>query len=91
MAQLTDVLEVYDFAKTQVVARVVLNGYNINSTGPIGKQGSLRSFSISEGNLWDPWSRQELLVLHDENGREASIKVAALPADEEGFGLIEFL
>ena len=91
MATLSDVLDVYSKTSKKPIAHVVLNGYNISAAESLGKQGAMRSFSVNSGDLWDPWSLQESLLLHDENGREAPIKIAALPAEEDGFGLIEFL
>ena len=91
MAKLSDVLDVYNTHTKELVARVVLNGYNIKSSGPLGEQGRMRSFSLTSGSLWDPWQRQEQLTMHNEDGRKATIRIAALPADEDSFGLIEFL
>jgi len=91
MATLSDVLDVYSKTSKKPIAHIVLNGYNISASKSLGKQGAMRSFSVNSGDLWDPWSLQEALILHDESGRQAPIKIAALPAEEDGFGLIEFL
>lgn len=91
MATLSDVLNVYSKTNKKPIAQIVLNGYNISAEKSLGQQGAMRSFSVDDGDLWDHWSRQEALILHDKNGRKAPIKIAALPAEEDGFGLIEFL
>ena len=91
MATLSELLDVYSQTSKKPIAQIMLNGYNISVTESLGQQGAMRSFSVDNGDLWDPWSLQEELVLHDENGRKAPIKIAALPAEEDGFGLIEFL
>lgn len=88
---LSDILDVYSKTSKKPIAQIVLNGYNISAAQSLGEQGAMRSFSVDNGDLWDHWARQESLLLHDENGREAPIKIAALPAEEDGFGLIEFL
>lgn len=91
MKEITEILHVYNQQQTQVVAKVVLNGYNIHGEGPLGKQGAMRSFAIVGGDLWDHWSSQTQLLLQDENGRSAGIRIAALPVEADGYGLIEFL
>ncbi|MEM7117595.1 MAG: hypothetical protein AAF614_34505 [Chloroflexota bacterium] len=91
MKKLTDTLQVFDTEKANVVANVVLNGYNIHNSGPLGKQGAMRSFAVLKGDLWDSWNQQQILVLKDENGKEASIRIAALPVESDGYGLIEFV
>jgi hypothetical protein len=87
----TEVLQVYDEHKSKPVASIILNGYNIASGGPLGLVGAMRSFKIVRGNLWESWNRQEALRLRDQTGREARIRVAALPVEEDSTGLIEFL
>ena len=91
MTTLSSILDVYSKASKKPIAQIVLNGYNISATESLGQQGAMRSFSVDDGDLWDHWSRQDTLLLHDEKGRETPIKIAALPAEEDGFGLIEFL
>lgn len=91
MTILSPVLDVYSKTSKKPIARIILNGYNISAAKSLGQQGAMRSFSVDNGDLWDQWSRQDTLVLHDENGRQNPIKIAALPAEEDGFGLIEFL
>ena len=91
MKKLSDVLQISHLETFDIVANVVLNGYNIQNKGPLGKQGAMRSFAIVNGDLWDPWSQQQTLVLKDENGKKASIRIAALPVEEDGYGLIEFV
>ena len=85
------VLQVYAATKKKAVAQVILNGYNIAKDESLGSLGSMRSFKIVRGDLWEQWHEQAALRLTDENGREAKIKVAALPVEDDGFGLIEFI
>ncbi|MCA9959703.1 MAG: hypothetical protein KC443_11750 [Anaerolineales bacterium] len=90
MKKLSDVLQVYT-DKKKLVANIVLNGYNIEQGGPIGRHGAMRSFIILDGDLWDEWSSQKMLTIRSGNGNESNIRVAALPVDDESYGLIEFL
>ena len=91
MEKTSDILEVRHNANQELVATVMLNGYNITGEGPLGQQGVIRSFKVVQGDLFDPWDAQETLRLKDQAGREADIRVAALPVDEDSFGLLEFL
>lgn len=73
------------------VARIALNGYNIESGGPLGMSGAMRSFRIIKGDLWDQWNSQEILLVRGEEHPEARIKIAALPAEDDSFGFVEFV
>jgi hypothetical protein len=84
-------LDVYEPAAAKPVAKVVLNGYNIEKDATFGKHGSMCSFRVVDGDLWDTWNAQLLLTLRAPNGKEAVVKVAAMPVDEESYGLLEFL
>ena len=91
MTKSSKVLKVYDDQRRVVVAQVILNGYDIRAGETTVPHGAMRSFKIVQGDLWAPWNIQAALILSNDVGQEASVKVAALPADEDGFGLIEFL
>ncbi|MCA9997079.1 MAG: hypothetical protein KDE56_15080 [Anaerolineales bacterium] len=91
MKENTATLQVYSPQQTNAVANIVLNGYNIRGEGPLGKQGSMRSFTIVSGDLWDQWSDQITLRLQDTTGKSSNIRIAALPVEDDGYGLIEFL
>ncbi|MBK8433734.1 MAG: hypothetical protein IPL28_21705 [Chloroflexi bacterium] len=82
---------VYDGESGRKLALIVLNGYNIAAGGPLGKSGAMRSFKILKGNLWDEWSERRSLMVRAEDGRTADARVAALPAEENSSGLIEFI
>lgn len=84
------ILNVYDSAKQRPIARIVLNGYNIEEGMP-NSLGAMRSFKVVQGDLWQQWNEQTAVTLSDDKGQDARIKVAALPVDEDSFGLIEFL
>jgi hypothetical protein len=85
------VLKVYNHQKSELVAQVVLNGYDIKAGATTVPHGAMRSFRILAGDLWAQWNVQESLILSNDIGHEAEIRVAALPVDEASFGLIEFL
>lgn len=85
-----DVFQVYNHTN-QKVAKIVLNGYNIEKGGPLGMHGAMRSFKVLQGDLWAAWAAQESLFLRGGSAPTTEIRVAALPAEDEGFGLIEFL
>ena len=74
-----------------VVAKVILNGYNIDQGMSLGSLGAMRSFKIIEGDLWDEWHEQTAVVLTDSIGQPTLVRIAALPTDDESFGLIEFI
>lgn len=82
---------IYDGTNGKQIANIILNGYNISAGGPLGKTGAMRSFRVVDGDLWDHWSESKLLMIRSEDGRVADGRVAALPAEEDSFGLIEFL
>lgn len=82
---------IYDGENGKELAKIVLNGYNIAAGGPLGKTGAMRSFCVLDGDLWDHWSESRLLMIRAEDGRVADGRVAALPAEEDSFGLLEFL
>lgn len=83
-------LNVYISTTQRPVARIVLNGYNIEEGMP-HSLGVMRSFKVVQGDLWQQWNEQKVVTLSDDNGQDALIKVAALPVDDDSFGLIEFL
>ncbi len=85
------VLEVYAANSSKTIAKVVLNGYNIEKDGSLGTLGAMRSFKVVAGDLWEQWNDQETLKLAETEENEAKIKIAALPTDDDGFGLIEFI
>lgn len=87
----TPILQVYNQQHSKPLAHVVLNGYHFQGNGPIGKQGSMRSFTIVSGDLWEQWSDQAPVVLHGTDGQQAAVRIAALPVEADGYGLIEFL
>ena len=79
--------------KSKTVARIALNGYNIRSGGPLGSAGAMRSFRVLQGGptLWQYWQVQRLFTVSAEDGQMREARVAAYPAEEDGFGFIEFL
>ncbi|MBP6470481.1 MAG: hypothetical protein KBE23_02560 [Chloroflexi bacterium] len=88
---LSSSLDVYDSKKKQRVARIALNGYDIKAGSLLPASGAMRSFVILDGDLWEPWNAVATLRLRHETGTEVAIRVAALPVEDDGYGLIEFL
>jgi hypothetical protein len=88
---LTAALDVYGNHSNSLVARISLNGYDIEAGGVFPSTGAMRSFVVVEGDLWDQWNAVETLTLVNETGRKVDVRVAALPVEEDGYGLIEFL
>ena len=89
--KLTAALDVYGNQTKALVARISLNGYDIKAGGVFPSTGAMRSFVLVEGDLWDQWNAVESLTLVNEEGRQVAVRVAALPVEENGYGLIEFL
>jgi hypothetical protein len=82
---------VLDPQTNRKLARVYLNGHVIQAGGPLGQAGAMRSFTLLEGSLRDQWAYQRPLILRKEDGREAAIRIAALPVEEGEVGFVEFL
>ena len=64
------VLNVYISVKQPPIARIVLNGYNIEE-GMLNSLGAMHSFKVVQGDLWDQWDQQTAVTLSDDNGRDA--------------------
>lgn len=73
------------------VAQIVLNGYNIKAGGPLGKSGAMRSFKLTDGDLWSYWDIQSTFTVFAEDGQVAEARVAAMPVEYGALGFIEFL
>ncbi len=85
-------VKVYELAnRRQPLATIVLNGYNISGSGPLGLNGQMRSFKMVTGNLRQAWAYGQVLSIQDRSGREKTIRIVALPADEHSAGLVEFV
>ena len=91
MKVLSEVIRVYSEDGNRVLAEVLLNGYNIEKGGPLGRQGPMLSFKLVDGSLWESWNTQGAVRLSVPDGQEALVRVAALPAEEGGVGLLEFI
>ena len=89
--KLTAALDVYDIRTKDRVARIALNGYDIHAGGLFPTSGAMRSFVLLDGDLWDQWNAVESVTLKNENGSQVMVRVAALPVEDDGYGLIEFL
>ena len=73
------------------VARVHLNGHSIESGGPLGQSGAMRSFTLLTGSLRAAWSTHRQLLLSVSEDRNIPIRIAALPVEEGEIGYVEFL
>ncbi|MGB1251600.1 MAG: hypothetical protein ACPG8W_13365, partial [Candidatus Promineifilaceae bacterium] len=79
------------------IAKVGLNGYKSFSKDPTQCNGVTRliwSFTVLDGNrqsLTKSWSHHEPILLCTPNGKSVPVRVVAMPVDDKGFGLIEFL
>lgn len=89
--ELTDALDVYDNQNSKLVARIALNGYDIHAGGFFPTSGVMRSFVLLDGDLWEQWNAVESVTLKNEQGAHVTVRVAALPVEDDGYGLIEFL
>lgn len=89
--KLTTALDVYDNNTKDRVARIALNGYDIHAGGLFPTSGAMRSFVLLEGDLWDQWNAVDAVTLKNETGNQVLVRVAALPVEDDGYGLIEFL
>jgi hypothetical protein len=88
---LSEALDVYEPQNGRAVARISLNGYDIKAGGIFPDSGAMRSFIMVEGDLWDQWNAVETLVLKNRRGAAVKVRIAALPVEEDGYGLIEFV
>lgn len=87
----------YDVSGKRKLARVGLNGYKSYTDHPTRTDSDARliwSFTILDGDrdrLEGIWARRQLVMLRTDSGRSAPVTLAAFPADENSFGLIEFV
>jgi hypothetical protein len=51
----------------------------------------MRSFIIVDGDLWDQWNAVKTLSLKNTRGTAVAVRIAALPVEDDGYGLIEFI
>ena len=73
------------------VAKITLNGYNINAGSVFGRTGAMRSFKLVEGDVFEYWERQEPLCVRDGEGNETQLRIFAVPAEVGATGFVEFL
>ncbi len=88
---LTPALDMYDAETNRIVARISLNGYDIKAGGLLPTTGAMRSFVVLNGDLWDSWNACAALSLRNEAGATVAVRIAALPVEEDSYGLLEFL
>lgn len=96
MATITEVT-IKNLEGNRHIAKVGLNGYKSFSKNPTNSDNESRliwSFTVLDGSrksLGDTWSRQQAILLCTPNGKSVPVRVVAMPVEEDGFGLIEFL
>ena len=83
--------QLLDTAGHDPIAQVHLNGYSIEAGGPLGISGAMRSFTILEGSVRQHWRSGQPLILFGGDGKQALVKIAALPVEEGEVGIMEFL
>lgn len=88
---LTPALDMFDAQQNRLVARISLNGYDIKAGGLLPSTGAMRSFVVLHGDLWESWNACANLSLHNETGAAVPVRIAALPVEDDGYGLLEFL
>ena len=87
----------YDVSGKRKIARVGLNGYKSFTQHPTRTEDRARliwSFTILDGDrdrLENAWAHRQLVMLTTDSGRSVPVTLAAFPADEHSFGLIEFV
>ncbi len=93
MSQNKEVFEVSKVGANSSIAKIALNGYAIDSAASFGHVGSMRSFSIVQGQsvLMDHWISQQPLHLRNAKGEGRSVRIFAAPAQADGTGFVEFL
>jgi hypothetical protein len=85
------VLTIYHTGQKKALAQVILNGYHIGQDVTFGSLGSMRSFKIVRGDLWEEWDRQTAVALTSDDGQAVMVRIAALPVEDGSFGLVEFV
>lgn len=87
------VCDVFAGKAAKPVAKIALNGYNIDAGSSFDFVGAMRSFKIIEGEsaVWEHWVSQRPLQINDTAGNAASIRIYAAPGEAGGLGFVEFL
>jgi hypothetical protein len=73
------------------LAAVTLNGYNATVADPVVGHKVLRSFRLVAGDLRPQWQLHKLALLCVSNGQGLPIRIAAIPTEDDGWGLLEFV
>jgi hypothetical protein len=90
VSEANDVVDVFQ-KNPKPIARIALNGHNIEQGGVFGHSGAMRSFRVVYGDLREQWIQQAPLTIRDRFGNESVIRVFAFPADDGAIGFVEFI
>ena len=93
MSELNSIVNVHEQGQREPIAKIILNGYNIDVASSFAHVGAMRSFKILAGEetLIDYWRTQMPLQIDDGQGNTRSIRIYAAPSQLGGLGFVEFL
>lgn len=81
-------LSVYDGARRVATIKMSRNEL---ATEKAGAPGEVHCFWLANGDLIRPWDQQTVLQVTDGIYFLASARIAALPLETEGSGLLQFV
>jgi hypothetical protein len=58
---------------------------------PVAGHKVLRSFRLVAGDLRPQWQRHTTALLCVSNGQGLPVRIAAMPTEDDGWGLLEFI
>lgn len=94
MAEISAICDAFSVPHNDPLGRIVLNGYAFTSDDLTGRRHRLHSFRVLEGDFDvfnDYWEAQRPFLLQIPEEASIQVRIAAMPSDVEGFGLLEFL
>lgn len=93
MSEKNTVVNVHENEREEPVAKIMLNGYNIDAGNSFSHVGAMRSFKIITGQeaLMQYWQTQVPLQIDDGLGNRPKIRIYAAPRESGGLGFVEFL
>ena len=87
------IVNVHEHGQGEPIAKIILNGYNIDAANSFAHVGAMRSFKILAGEeiLINYWRTQLPLQIDDGKGNTPLIRIYAAPSQSGGLGFVEFL